>query len=358
MQNENSPAAPLVTLDRSLGIPVRQQIRAALVHHVSSGRLGPGAALPSVRDLAETLGVAPMTVSKVYADLKESGLVEARVGSGTFVADSPLAQIAARDEIAATLTELDGLVDRIAAAGLEASDLLALLNARAIRRVAGGTRPSVLVVGLFNDATRSYAQRVAEQVGPAAIVTPLVLGTDPGQVDPPDAALLRGACLVVTFASLHERIAAIAPGTPIVSVRFIPAESTRMALASLDPMARIAVVSRFADFLPVLELGVRRFAPHVAQVTALDMAAPELGRVVAECDVVVMSTGAEAAADLAPRDAVRIEYRHIPDPGDLARLVLPRLAALPRTGAPAQADPTQDSPAGKARAASDRKAAS
>ena len=79
MQNDDSGLILGSDIDRSLGIPVRQQIRAALVHRISTGALMAGAPLPSVRDLAEQTGVAPMTVTKIYADLKDSGLVEARV---------------------------------------------------------------------------------------------------------------------------------------------------------------------------------------------------------------------------------------------------------------------------------------
>ena len=250
------------------------------------------------------------------------------------MADSTLARAGARHEIDAILAELDALVDRATGAGLAPSDVVSMVNARAVRRIAMGPRPTVVVVGLFEDATRSYAERVAQQMGEAAQVAQVVLGAETGgdgddahaDVDADAAARMRAADVIVTFASLVDRIGAVAPGVPVVAVRFIPAEATRLALASLDPMAKVAVVSRFADFLPVLELGVRRFAPHVEHFTATDMDAPDLARVLAGCDVVVMSTGAEAAGDLAPADAVRIEYRHIPDPGDVARLVLPYLA--------------------------------
>ena len=315
-----------VTIDRGLGVPVRQQIRAALINDIARGALRVGDPLPSVRDLAESLRVAPATVSQVYAELKESGLVSARMGAGTYVARCALTLPHAREGIAGILDEMDRLVDRATEIGLPPADIVSALTARAVRRVARVPRPGFVVVGLFPDATRSYADCIAGQVGEAASVTPVVLGPEPAEPDPNAVLHLRGADLIITFASLNERIAAIAPETPIVGLRFIPAETTRLALASLDPMARVAVVSRFADFLPVLELGVRRFAPHVANVTALEFDAPGLAQAVAECSVVVASTGAEAAFDLAPPAAGRIEYRHIPDPGDVARLILPRLS--------------------------------
>ncbi|MAC78544.1 MAG: hypothetical protein CML66_10845 [Rhodobacteraceae bacterium] len=322
MQNDDSGLILGSDIDRSLGIPVRQQIRAALVHRISTGALTAGAPLPSVRDLAEQTGVAPMTVTKIYADLKDSGLVEARVGAGTFVADCALTRFAASGEIDALLTQVDAVIDRAAASGLPPADIAAMLAARAIRRASGLRRPRFLMVGLFDAATRSYAARVSEQVGDRAQITPMVLTAQPTE---DEIALMRSADLIATFYSQHDRIARLAPDTPVVSLRFIPAESTRLALASLDPLARVAVVSRFAYFLPALELGVRRFAPHVANVSAMDLDAPDLAQAVSRADVLVLSTGAEAAAEFARPDAVQIEYRHIPDPGDVARLVLPHL---------------------------------
>ena len=39
----------------------------------------------------------------------------------------------------------------------------------------------------------------------------------------------------------------------------------------------------------------------------------------------MLATGADDAAQLAKPGALRIEYRHIPDPGDIDRLLMPLL---------------------------------
>lgn len=50
-----------------------------------SGRIAEGAALPSVRQIAMQERLNPLTVSKAFALLIDSGLVEARRGLGMFV---------------------------------------------------------------------------------------------------------------------------------------------------------------------------------------------------------------------------------------------------------------------------------
>ncbi|WP_116133355.1 GntR family transcriptional regulator [Tropicimonas sp. IMCC34043] len=341
MQTKEGSARSLSKVDRNLAIPLGQQIRAHLIHAISSGRLAIGSPLPSVRDMAEALGVAPATVAKTYTEMKAEGLLEAQVGSGTYVAHSRLARLGADRRVSAIAAGVDVLVDRLRTAGLDASDISAILNARTIHRLAEAARPRVFMVGLFEAATLSYAARLTEQLGDGAMVSALVLAPDDPEAERSAAEALQSADLIVTFASLRDRLGRIAPNRPVVAVRFIPAETTRMALAAVRPMTRMVVVSRFADFLPVLELGVRRFAPHVQDVTALDIDASDLAAHVARCDVLVFSTGAESAADLAPAEATRIEYLHMPDPGDVETAVRPHI--LPGGENPPRTEPIQTS---------------
>ncbi|ERL99739.1 GntR family transcriptional regulator [Brucella intermedia 229E] len=53
------------------------------------GELAPAVGLPPERDLAEQLGVGRITVRNAYKELLTQGVVEARRGSGTFVAERP-----------------------------------------------------------------------------------------------------------------------------------------------------------------------------------------------------------------------------------------------------------------------------
>lgn len=313
-----------VRIDRSLPATPRAQLRAALEQAIGFGDLPPGAPLPSVRELAAAAGVAPMTVSKVFAELKARGLIETRAGAGTFVAAEG-ARRPSPDALAGLRREMDGVVDRALALGLPAEEVAALFAARAADRAARGKLRSVVMVGLFPEATRSYARSVAEQVGDHARVDPVTIEEVSG--NPEIRRAVAAADIALTFANLDKELARLVPEARIVTTRFIPSEATRLALASLNPLAKVAAVSRFPDFLPVLTLGVRRFAAHAPDVEALNLDDPDLARKLADRDVVVMSTGADAAAGIAPPDALKIEYRHIPDPGDIERLVIPAVTS-------------------------------
>ena len=68
--------------------PVYAGIVEALNGDIASGRLHRGQRLPTHRALAKALGVDLTTVTRAYNEARRRGLTEARVGQGTFVAES------------------------------------------------------------------------------------------------------------------------------------------------------------------------------------------------------------------------------------------------------------------------------
>jgi len=66
--------------------PLQEQIYRGLRDAILSGRLSPGARLPSTRTLAMDLQVARNTVVPVYEQLRAEGLIAGRTGAGTHVA--------------------------------------------------------------------------------------------------------------------------------------------------------------------------------------------------------------------------------------------------------------------------------
>jgi GntR family transcriptional regulator/MocR family aminotransferase len=75
-------------------VPLSRQLVAALRRAAADGSFGAGARLPSTRSLAGELGIARSTVVAVFDQLTSEGYIEARQGSGYFVA-APLAPAAA-----------------------------------------------------------------------------------------------------------------------------------------------------------------------------------------------------------------------------------------------------------------------
>jgi GntR family transcriptional regulator len=66
-------------------IPIFRQIMTQIREAIASGRAQVGQKLPSHRELATQLVIAPLTVKKAYDELEREGLLETRRGRGTFV---------------------------------------------------------------------------------------------------------------------------------------------------------------------------------------------------------------------------------------------------------------------------------
>ena len=67
--------------------PIYRQLVAQVRRCVAGGQLKAGDELPSVRDLAQSLAVNPMTVSKAFGLLEAEGLVTRRRGLAMVIAE-------------------------------------------------------------------------------------------------------------------------------------------------------------------------------------------------------------------------------------------------------------------------------
>ncbi|TVX91443.1 PLP-dependent aminotransferase family protein [Cohnella terricola] len=71
--------------NRQSNKPIYEQIADHLERRISYGEFPPGSLLPSERKLAEQLGVNRSTVILAFAELRATGIIESRTGSGTRV---------------------------------------------------------------------------------------------------------------------------------------------------------------------------------------------------------------------------------------------------------------------------------
>ena len=123
-----------VTVNLKGRIPVYEQIRAQLAGYISTGALGAGDRLPSVRGLAADLGIAVNTVARAYTELEAAGLVSTGRRVGTVVTAADRAPIP--DEV---LTAADRLAVTVTAAGLSEQVAVDVLQA-ALRRAGAGAQ--------------------------------------------------------------------------------------------------------------------------------------------------------------------------------------------------------------------------
>lgn len=117
--------SPVITLDPHAPEPPFEQIRAQVGAQIEDGTLEAGFRLPTVRHLAEELGVAVNTVARSYRELEQAGLIETRGRAGSFVSGAGVHR-EARAAAAAYAAKVQAL-------GLEADEAVRLVR-RALER--------------------------------------------------------------------------------------------------------------------------------------------------------------------------------------------------------------------------------
>ncbi|HUQ52285.1 MAG TPA: GntR family transcriptional regulator [Gammaproteobacteria bacterium] len=94
------------------GVPIYRQLSEQIRRMAASGQLLPGTELPSIRELALTHAINPMTVSKVYTLLEAEGVLERHRGKPMTVAKPQRTQ----SPIAKRLEQLEPHVEQVALA--------------------------------------------------------------------------------------------------------------------------------------------------------------------------------------------------------------------------------------------------
>lgn len=112
----------MITIDSTSPTPPFEQLREQLAADIRSGELTAGAKLPTVRGLADDLGLAPNTVARAYRELEEVGIIETRGRNGSFVAWSSDGAQRQAEEAARSFAE------RILALGVDGERALELVR--------------------------------------------------------------------------------------------------------------------------------------------------------------------------------------------------------------------------------------
>jgi len=112
-----------LTIDPHGATPPFEQLRTHILQAVRSGDLVPGHKLPTVRSLADDLGLAVNTVARAYRQLEQDGVIETRGRKGSFIATlgDPVTQQAQK---AAT-----AYAERTRELGIDAAEALAIVTA-------------------------------------------------------------------------------------------------------------------------------------------------------------------------------------------------------------------------------------
>jgi DNA-binding transcriptional regulator YhcF (GntR family) len=323
-----------LTIDRAQATPVYQQIKGQIAYEIGTGVLRSGDRLPTIRQLAADLGVAPLTVMQAFEELQKEGLIEVRPGVGAFVVDL-------RPEVLerSRRSVLEGVVTA-AVAEANCRGISEREFARAVWELvfpdAAPGGPRALFVGNYDDDTPLLAAALAAELAVQR------LGVDACTIEqlrrPTPALLARldDADLVVAvplrFADVRRLVG---DRKQVFGLPIVVGPTAREHLAQLPAATVVGLVARQASFMQSMRnvVAIYRPATATAPVASFDDEAGVVA-LLREVEAVIYSMGVrERIQPLIPRNVLAIELSHVPDPAALDEL-RQTLAAL-TAGAPA-----------------------
>lgn len=115
----------IIELDMNSSTPIYVQLRNQIVMGIGRGELKLGESLPTVRQLAQDIGVNTMTVNKAYQILKTEGYIKIDRRHGAIVSDNIDMDIVFREKLE---NELELLLAEVAINGMDKNDFLSMCN--------------------------------------------------------------------------------------------------------------------------------------------------------------------------------------------------------------------------------------
>lgn len=315
-------------IDRSIPIPIARQVKGQTIRAISRGVLQPGDRLPSLRELAASLGVSYASVAGVYGDLARDGLVTTRPGKGAFVAD--LADVRPNGANSDRQRDLgylvDVLVDQAALLGYESDEVRRAVLARLAeddkRRVGG----YVVLVGYAQHATECYAREIEALFQDLVVKVQCVLLADLRRDAEGVLARLHPSRLAITVVmALHEVRTLLEPrGFHVASLAFRVSTETRRRLTAIPPDRRVGVVATEPEYvLPLAQEVASYVSPELSDASVLRAVRGQnrqIKSMLDRVDVVVYNTGCEEILKWIPSGVEAIEYLHSPEPDSVLRL--------------------------------------
>lgn len=278
------------TVSRALGVPLVTQIRDQVVSAIAVGDLRAGQKLPSVRQLAEFLGINRNTVAQAYRLLENDGHVLTRAGGGTIVAGDPDAAAPPAPEALREIVR--GAFEQARSAGFAPRQLAELAYYESARLDAAPA-PRIVVIDDYRGELDFVCATIRRTL-PGSVVEPM-LGSELSAADPAQLRnrLADADCALVAFYCLENVRAILAEANlPVVAAGIGPTLTSLRRIAEECVGKRVAIVCTEPDGPGYMEAALRRAeitfttAPHHTYVGD-----ERLAEILDASDIIIASQG-------------------------------------------------------------------
>ncbi len=308
-----------ITLHPEDGVPVYRQIADEIIRGVRSGALSDGEKLPTVRELANTLGVSCGTVKHAYGHLESAGVLDLSRGRGTFVrAPLPVGGASKKERV---LSAIDALLSEMETLSFSPSEMRIYFDLKLRERTEETHLVRVTAVGAGVSELLALAQALeaCDGVRATRLLLDEALRSPQRADDGADAVVCTDAAESALMRCVRERKKLVAlsletRAETVAELARLPAGAPALALYA-DEAEKAAMESDMTLYCA---------AKPLVMADALDGSAA--GRALASAKAVIVSDaahalcGAETASLLAGFSGATVAYRRGPDRGSTRAL--------------------------------------
>lgn len=308
-----------IDLDPNSVIPLYIQIRSRLEYMIGTGALPTGTQVPSVRELAAQLGIAPMTVQQAYRELQQKGLLETQRGRGTFVPQITTFTLKDSERTTPLRKLIDAVITQGRQQGLSLEEIRLVFEDRLALRERG------LQIGFvgIRDAMHKYANLIQASLAKLrATVSPVSL--EELRVSPEALHhLLDNYDLLVTLLFHYREVVDMTAGTsthilPIISEL---SNQTLESIALLPTDAKIGLICHRTSLTNYMAT-IRLYRPPEQEILLSD---PEdeasLAQLLENVSVILHTTVLTGfVQERVPPAIPLIELKHVPNSDSLDRV--------------------------------------
>ena len=312
-------------IDRELPVSITEQLKGQIIYAISFGTLLPGDPLPSVRELARTLQVSPVTASKVYQQLTTDGLLVTKPYIGVFVNELGLNDFKHQSNVAQVNLRqiLENAIRQARLMGYSHEEIHQVFLAVNEQSQTRAKRKRILMVGNYRRATVSYAKDISGILVDLNIeVIPVTL---PELVHDFDQwkDLLKQASLVVTVPQRLRKVRALIEPEycRVIAIAYELSPITIQKLSAIQSHQRVGIVSTLPDFVQTMVHELDAYGLNVIPpLTTTINQTERIIEMLKQIDILIYATGSEKVLEWLPENVEAFEFLHTPKAESVNRL--------------------------------------
>ncbi len=237
-------------VDRSLPIPLYQQLVDSIRAAIKTGQLTDGQQLPTVQELDLSRG----TIIRAYSTLEQEGLLEMVQGRGTFVRCVPVNERSRKEQ---AMTAIDHLLDSLEGMGFSATEINIFLSLKLRERSEQDSKVKIALVEC-NPENLSHMSRQLRSIPNVETYSYLM-----SSIVQYPYNLKEDMDLILTTPSHKEQLAQLLPMKKrVTTVALRLCQQFMVSIVKLPPETEVGIVCQSQEFGVLLEKACRYYAGH------------------------------------------------------------------------------------------------